>query len=259
MISIIWSSEEGKNSIIDMVGKAVDKEAADICSNKPTSFRIDDMENFAFSFENLSVELTERAKILTKCLTSASHNERNLRRNKLKTMESLTPNLVYAAGLLFQSRNQRVNAIQVTNSLILRRGGSKQMTFKRLNACGICTSYKQALKYQLGMAKDSSIAIKSWKKEFENANTCSTFGNDLIDILDDSFTFDADIANSPPTDICESFAPVVTPPANDECGSTLPKLQNSKMERTNKVTGYVIVGDNLDMREKSRYTSKSQQ
>lgn len=111
MVNIIWSSEEGKTSMIDIVGKAIDKEAMDICSNKPTSFRIDDMEDFVLSFKDLSAELTERAKILTKCLTSASHNERNLRRNKLKTIESLTPNLVYAAGLLFQSRNQRVNAI----------------------------------------------------------------------------------------------------------------------------------------------------
>ena len=193
--NILWSIEEGKKAILNTVSQSITNEAAALCSIKPTSFRVNNVHELCdMSFAKQFAELQERAPVFSKMVTSAAYNERNLTRNTTKTKKSLIPSLVTAASLILNCRSQRIDAIQMYNSMILRQGAAKKSVFQRFNAVNLCLSHRVSLKHQLKMSTHSDTTVKQWKKEVEDAAL-----QDELEHMEEEFLFDDPLGldNSP--------------------------------------------------------------
>ena len=351
--------DEGREAVLQILSRTVKKELEDICSEKPTTFRLprEIKEISEISFNDQFKELQNRAPCLSRVITSAAYNERNLARNTVKTKETLTPGIVTASSIILNCRSQRINIITTKNSLILRRGGAKQRAFKRLNAMGICTSYKVAIDTQYKMGQDVDSTVKTWIKEvlqnetkvIDNPHTknnedyskgetamsdcapspdsnttelrnmetdADLFEGDLIDedgsfmalaLLDNDneLTPDQSVKNSLASDIhagneesnhqinvskqdmiqkqlhpefeevcedvlspesetntrivtptCTNTKPSINPISNEAKSTETEVAMNSTPLQEDNITGFVVVGDNVDMRNKARNPSK---
>ncbi len=244
LLQILWNDSKGKDAMLEIVGRAVQKECTELCSKSPTLFHLPD-GNARFleeiEFDKLFTELHERSPSFSKFLMAAAYNERNLKRNSLKTKKSLTPSLVTAACILLNSRNETMNAIQLLNAMILKRGGAKQYVFKRFNARGICTAYNIALKYQLNLAKGCDDIVNGWKEDVEEI--AETQKKDIEISLPSSILTNED-----------DESPLALVMGNSNIKPLIPALETDTGRCPH---GYVLVGDNVDMRQKARHPSKS--
>eukprot|EP00112_Aurelia_sp_Birch-Aquarium-sp1_P016473 Seg3738.2 transcript_id=Seg3738.2/GoldUCD/mRNA.D3Y31 product="hypothetical protein" protein_id=Seg3738.2/GoldUCD/D3Y31 len=215
----VWSVNALKEQMIRILTETIDLEAKLICNNDETAFRFSDISDLTekVNISKLEKELTEKCPVLYAALQAAGCNMQQLKRNKLKTIETVIPKLITATGILLHARNRKMTTVPVLNSMILRRGGVKKEAVARLNATSISVSYKEMLKCQSNMGNDFDKPVKIWLSEIEKLNKGQGENN----------TAATEISNDATKQI--------------ECPITVPSFR--------------LIGDNCDIRVKTRTSS----
>ena len=181
VVNVLWSQPDGKAAIVTKVCKEVDQEVSKLCSKEATTFRIDCIKNLKdVRFSNQQKELKVRAPVFSELLTAAGCNKRNLKRNKMKTVESTMPSLLTAAGILLMTRNERMNTQAILNVIILRRAGAERLAFKSLSTRNIVVSYNTMLMKQLELAQETSNKLSEWTEDC-NTKDCTALPSNCVD------------------------------------------------------------------------------
>lgn len=169
LVRHVYSDSIARKEIIELVSKDINKELHGLCSDKGSKFKTKSVsllqENI--NFESQFQELQEKTPTYARVLIAAGVNERNVKRNKLKTKASLIPALMSATGIILNSRSNEMNTHAVLMGLLLKRAGCKKMMFKRLNGIHACVSYQEVLKRQTQMGIDFSQDVLNWKEDIE--------------------------------------------------------------------------------------------
>eukprot|EP00794_Sanderia_malayensis_P004311 gene4311-4883_t len=169
LVRYVYNNPIAKKEIIELVSKEINKELHGLCSDKGSKFKTKDVsllkENM--NFDTQFQELQEKTPIYTRVLIAAGINERNVKRNKLKTKDSLIPALMSATGIILKSRSNEMNTHAIVMGLLLKRAGWKKMMLKRLNGINACVSYHEVLKRQTQMGIDFSQEVLNWKENIE--------------------------------------------------------------------------------------------
>ena len=177
----IWADKRLKEEMQKLLFQEIDLELKNLCSNTDTTFRTECVNSLPkkIDFEAQEKELWNRCPTFAGAIFSAACNKRNLKRNKVKTEDSIKPRVMTAVGILLHSRSQRMNLHQLLHSLVLRRAGAKKSAFWRLNALSVTLSYPDTLKKQSAMGVGFDSAVLEWMKELAE-QTHSDW--DIIDI-----------------------------------------------------------------------------
>ena len=159
----------------DIVDKSillkVQKELEGLCKKSHKSaFRDSSLDALQhFDLKQQELELQSEAPTFYSILQMAAEPQR-IERNVQKTKETLLPNMLTAASVLLNSRNQYMNSHQTLNSLTLKEAACKKSAFHRLNARGLCTSYQTTLHQQTECGEGFDAEVKEWAENVCKAN-----------------------------------------------------------------------------------------
>ena len=118
IVNILWGNSLARPEILKVVRRAVANEFAGLCSTKDNSaFRCADDNNLQAAFVKQREESKLKAPVMWEIISGASINERAMRRNKIKTPESIMPALMTAFGLLLSIRNRNMNQNMAINEI----------------------------------------------------------------------------------------------------------------------------------------------
>lgn len=238
--NMLWQNDLIKAELVDLMKKDIDCESQMHCSHKNSTFIMKDSKLETLDFQNLFEEFRQIAPMSATFLESMASNHRNLKRNLYKKESSIIPGIVTAAATLLKCRNNRINKIQSMNSIILRRGGANKMAFRRLNARFICTSYKIALELQLDLGEKHDEKVYEWGKSYAKQLACRSGPSTVTEGVDF---------------FAEQDSIIVDDNSNEHEAHLEGELLSSI--RDEKVTGFSLVGDNVDIRNKARHYSRT--
>ena len=108
-----------------IIENGVTEECKNIINEPNTKFivtNIGDIRNPNF-MNALHFDMTHKCTSTYSFLQAAGHNIKQLKQNKIKTITSVRNPTLQAFCIILNIRNRKVNAAQVVNSAILRRGG----------------------------------------------------------------------------------------------------------------------------------------
>lgn len=238
--NMLWKNDLIKAELVNLMRKDIDCESQMHCSHKNDTFFLKDSKLETLDFQNLYDEFQQIAPISAAFLESMASNHRNLARNLHKKENSIIPGIVTAAATLLKCRNNRINKIQSMNSIILRRGGANKMAFKRMNARFITTSYKKVLELQSDLGEKHDEKVYEWGKSYAQQLACAseaTTATERVDLFAQQNSMIVDDANN------ENEAPLVR--------------EQLSLIRKENITGFSLVGDNVDIRNKARHYSRT--
>ena len=133
----------------------LNKEIHSLCkAGEISSFQSKYAGNFKDLYRTQHLQLDQKAHLFLRLINTVAVNPKSVRRNKLKTADSLIPSIMNAIGVLLNCRNQSMNTNALLNTLILRRGKADKACVQRLQKLGICLSYTSLLKKQLDLTRN---------------------------------------------------------------------------------------------------------
>ena len=239
--NIFWQNDLIKAELVQLTSKDIDCESQMHCSHQNDTFLLKDTTKLeTLDFQNLFDEVQQTAPMSAAFLESMASNRRNLTRNLHKKQSSIIPGIVTAAATLLKCRNNKINKIQSINSIILRRGGANKMAFKRMNAPFITTSYKKALELQLDLGEQHDEKVYEWGKSYAEQLASGSEPSTVpegVDLL------------------AQQDSMIVEDDSNE--GQAHLDREQLSLIRKEKVTGFSLVGDNVDIRNKARHYSRT--
>lgn len=121
----------------------------------------------SFSYGEQERELIQYCPILYKMVTAAAIKEQNIKRNKIKSLDTIKRSIMTGVSIILNARNNNLNIHQMYTSMILYRGGANKITFRRLAARGLCLCYFTTLKNQNKLAKNYDKKLLQRKQKVE--------------------------------------------------------------------------------------------
>lgn len=149
--------EEIRGEVMQLCGRSF---VSNFHASKPSDLK-------SFSYEEQEKELVQYCPILYKMVTAAAIKERNIKRNKIKSLDSVKRSVMTGISVILNARNNNLNIHQMYTSMILYRGGANKITFRRLAARGLCLSYFTTLKNQNKLAKNYDKKLLQRKHKVE--------------------------------------------------------------------------------------------
>ena len=239
--NMFWQNDLIKAEFVQLMRKDIDCESQMHCSHQNDTFFLKDRTKLeTLDFQNLFDEFQQTAPMSAAFLESMASNHRNLTRNLHKKQSSIIPGIVTAAATLLKCRNNKINKIQSINSIILRRGGANKMAFKRMNARFITTSYKKALELQSDLGERHDEKVYEWGKSYAEQLASASEPSTVAEGVD-------------------LFAQQDSMIVDDDSNKGQAHLDREQLSliRKEKVTGFSLVGDNVDIRNKARHYSRT--
>ena len=176
-----------KAEVLIMATKIIALELKQLCSAKSqSSFKLENVATATqFSYDQQLSDLKEKAPFLFKVMKTIGINPRN-KRCKKKSDETCIPGIMMAVSTLLFTRNRLMNSGAVINTLILRRGEAKKITFDRFNKIGLCTSYSSVLNKMMELGKnfDQELLSKMRSMEIECAEFKEEVTKQLVSPMD---------------------------------------------------------------------------
>ena len=250
----IWLNPVLKEHLKSLLFTEIKLEAQDICSNKESSFRLNNINELKEKLcsQKQKRELEDRCPMLLQALYSAGCNETQVRVNKIKTKSTLTKRLMAAAGIIFNCYNERMNTHQVMNSMILKRAGTKKMGFQRLHKRSITLSYIETLKRQTALGTGYDKKVKDWMEQLTLAIKNGTTDQPILQDPAGIAEVGAD-SNHSIKESCGECEIIEQP----DQGAVQEKVTEENISNERSTRSYRIIGDNCDMRTKCRSTGRN--
>ncbi|XP_071796288.1 uncharacterized protein [Asterias amurensis] len=147
----------------ELVFKGLKEECELICAPATKScFRNSTLQGLtSFNFNKQLDELKLHAPTFLQVL-QISATSKYMQKNKLRTIESLTPNIMTAASIIFNCRSQDMNSHQLVNGFTLLEGGCSKQVFQRLHTRGVSSAYQTVLSKQAIFGNGFDNKVKEW-------------------------------------------------------------------------------------------------
>lgn len=214
---------DARKEVLQLICKEITSEIVGLCSKvNPSVLRESSAEALAkFSWETVHEELKNRTPVYLQFLESAISNP-SQRRNVLKTKEALVAPMLDAGCQLISIFNEDMNATRKIKAVILKKGGSKKVAFKRLSPLYVSMGYGATNNLFENAGKGYDKSLKEWKSQVEEGVQEE---NSIIAHLDNA-----------------------TADGGADCDLAQQLNQELQSHRTEMHPGYSFTGDNVDMR-----------
>ena len=232
-----------------------------------SNFQSKNVNNFESLYKNQQKELESLSPLFLKIINAVAINPKSVKRNILKTADSMLPAVMNAVGTLFFSRNRYFDANASLNTLILRRGKVDKMCIQRLHKLGLCLSHTSLLKKQFGLtvnfrksvdetAQNLSLDAKLRKRALEKPFTDLESEIPIVTSLESNQRTVFNWRNTTGETLLERY---------EHCEHKNASVANDFVEADdfNELSGdakftdkYVLVSDNVDTIVKPRHYTK---